>query len=259
MVVRRVKAGPTGCRQGGSTGTVDRCARLDLVTLSPIFFGPGSHLSAHGFLYRLMTEHPTSRLSDGVAGVILAGGKNSRMGGQDKAFLCVDGETVFARTLAVLRQCFRQVVVVSNAPEKYRGFAVAVTGDELPGLGPLGGLHAGLGLVATPYVFVAACDMPFLRPEPIRFLLSRLKDQEAIVPCWAGDVEPLHAIYATHLRQRIRGLVAEGRVAIRDLLARIRVEYVPESALKRITGAEESFRNVNTPEEAARFAVRLGG
>jgi molybdopterin-guanine dinucleotide biosynthesis protein A len=159
----------------------------------------------------------------------------------------------------VLEQCFRQVVVVSNTPEKYRPFAIEVAGDELPGLGPLGGLHAGLGLVRTPYAFVAACDMPFLRPEPIRFLMSRLKDQDAIVPCWAGDVEPLHALYATRLRAPIVAAVAEGARAIRDLLGQIRVEYVPESVLMRVAGAEESFRNVNTPEEAARFAVQVEG
>src|SRR5262245_10619683 len=124
--------------------------------------------------YRLMTEQHRSWLSDRIAGVILAGGKNSRMGGRDKAFLRVNGETVFARTLALLRACFPQVVVVSNAPEKYRGYAVEVTGDELPGLGPLGGVHAALGRVSLPYAFVTACDMPFLRPEPIEFLVSRV-------------------------------------------------------------------------------------
>jgi molybdopterin-guanine dinucleotide biosynthesis protein A len=206
-----------------------------------------------------MTEHPSRPLTDRVAGVILAGGRNSRMGGRDKAFLHVEGQTVLARALAVLRRCFAQVVVVSNTPEKYRGFDVEVTADELPGLGPLGGIHAGLGRVRTPYAFVAACDMPFLRPEPILFLLSQLRDQEAIVPCWDGDIEPLHAIYATALRGRIEAAVAQGVRAIRDFLPRVRVDLLPQALMEEVVGAEESFRNVNTPEEAARFAVRLGG
>jgi molybdopterin-guanine dinucleotide biosynthesis protein A len=206
-----------------------------------------------------MTEHPSRPLTDRVAGVILAGGRNSRMGGRDKAFLHVEGQTVLARALAVLRRCFTQVVVVSNTPEKYRGFDVEVTADELPGLGPLGGIHAGLGRVRTPYAFVAACDMPFLRPEPILFLLSQLRDQEAIVPCWDGDIEPLHAIYATALRGRIEAAVAQGVRAIRDFLPRVRVDLLPQALMEEVVGAEESFRNVNTPEEAARFAVRLGG
>ena len=203
---------------------------------------------------------PASRwLDDRVAGVVLAGGKNSRMGGRDKAFLRVDGEVVVARILSVLRECFEQVVVVSNKPDKYAPFGVEVTHDELLGYGPLGGLHAALGKVRTPYAFVVACDMPFLRPEPIRFLVSQLNGQEAIVPCWGGDIEPLHAIYGAALRPRIAAMLAEGACGLRDFLPHVRAHYVPEAMMKRIDGAEESFRNVNTPEEAARYAVLLAG
>jgi molybdopterin-guanine dinucleotide biosynthesis protein A len=207
-----------------------------------------------------MTEQHRRWLSNDVAGVILAGGRNSRMGGRDKAFLKVGGETVFARTLRVLQECFAQVVVVSNTPEKYGGFDVEVTPDELVGVGPLGGLHAALGRVRTPFAFVAACDMPFLRAEAIRFLVSRLRDQDAVVPYWDDDIEPLHALYAASLRPQIAlAVAAHGARAIRDFLPLVRVEYVAESLMRSIDGAEESFRNVNTPEEAARFAVQLGG
>jgi molybdopterin-guanine dinucleotide biosynthesis protein A len=206
-----------------------------------------------------MTEHPSRWLSTRVAGVILAGGRNSRMGGLDKAFLRVDGQTVLSRTLAVLQRCFAQVIVVSNSPAKYADFAVEVTADELRGVGPLGGLHAGLGRIDTPYAFVTACDMPFLRVEPIRCLVARLRDQEAIVPWWDGDIEPLHAIYATRLRPRIAAAVAGGVRALRDFLPEIDVDYVSQAEMEHVAGAEESFRNVNTPEDAARFAVQVGG
>lgn len=204
-----------------------------------------------------MTEHPSRWLSTRVAGVILAGGRNSRMGGRDKAFLRVNGETVFTRTLAVLRRCFAEIVVVSNAPHKYAGFAVEVIADELPGCGPLGGLHAALGRITRPYAFVAACDMPFLHPEPIRYLTAQLRDQDAIVPRWDGDIEPLHALYAARLRPRIADAVLRGARAMRDFLPQIAVEYVSQAAMERVAGAAEAFRNVNTPEDAARFAVQV--
>lgn len=204
-----------------------------------------------------MTEHLSRWLSSRVAGVVLAGGRNSRMGGHDKAFLRVNGETVFARTLGVLRPCFAQVVVVSNTPEKYAEFTVDVIADELRDCGPLGGLHAALGRISAPYAFVTACDMPFLHVEPIRYLVSHLRDQDAIVPWWAGDIEPLHALYAARLRARIAESVARGARAMRDFLPQIAVEYVPQAAMERVTGAAEAFRNVNTPEDAARFAVQV--
>lgn len=204
-----------------------------------------------------MTEHPSRWLSTRVGGVILAGGRNSRMGGRDKAFLRVDGETVFARTLNVLQRCFAEVIVVSNTPDKYAEFAVDVVADELRGCGPLGGLHAGLGRISAPYAFVTACDMPFLRVEPIQYLVSHLRDQDAIVPQWGGDIEPLHALYATRLRTRIAEAVGQGARAMREFLPQIAVEYVAQAAMERVTGAAEAFRNVNTPEDAARFAVQV--
>jgi molybdopterin-guanine dinucleotide biosynthesis protein A len=203
------------------------------------------------------SEHRPRRswLSERVAGVILAGGRNSRMGGADKAFLTVNGETVFARTLHLFRRCFPQVVVVSNRPEKYKRFAVQVTTDEFPGCGPLAGIHAALGLVHLPYVFVAACDMPFLRVEPIAFLTAQLHGQDAVIAYWDGDIEPLHALYATSLRTRMGDALRHGVSAIRDFLPQVQVQYIPEAVMQSVAGADESFRNINTPEEAARFAV----
>ena len=197
------------------------------------------------------------RLSDRVAGVILAGGQNRRMGGADKAFLTVDGQTVFERTLGVLRTCFPQVVVVSNRPQKYASFDVQVTSDEFVGQGPLAGIHAALGVVRHPHAFVVACDMPFLRIEPIAFLVQRVASQDAIVPWWDGDIEPLHAVYASRLREPMGEFLQRGARGIREFLPNIAVEYVAEAAMRQVEGAGESFRNVNTPEEAARFSVRV--
>lgn len=194
-----------------------------------------------------------------IAAIVLAGGKNTRMGGRDKAFLTVEGRTVFARTLAVLRQCFAHIVVVTNRPEKFARYNVEVATDELPSLGPLSGLHAGLGRIRAPRAFVVACDMPFLSPEPIRFLVSRADDQDAVVPCWNGDIEPLHAVYSAALRPRIAEAVAAGARAVRELLPGLRVDYVPEEVMRLVQGAEEALRNVNTPEDAARFSVQVGG
>lgn len=203
-----------------------------------------------------MSPSSSHRLSERIAGIVLAGGKNSRMGGEDKAFLRVGQQTIFERTLALFQAAFPEVVVVSNAPSKYRHYPVRVVTDEIPGGGPLSGLHAGMGCVTRPYVFVAACDMPYLRPEPIAFLVNRLVDQEAIIPTWEGDIEPLHSVYAAALRPRIEAALRNGVRAIRDFLPGVRVDYVSEAELRRVVGAAESFRNVNTPEEAALYDVQ---
>lgn len=190
-----------------------------------------------------------------MAGIVLAGGKNTRMGGEDKAFLRVDRRPIVERTLELFRAVFAQVVVVSNAPEKYDAYDVDVVGDEFPDGGPLAGIHSGLGRVRSPHAFVAACDMPYLRADAIEFLARRLRDQEAIIPMWDGDIEPLHAVYASALRPRIEDALRRGVRGIREFLPEARVEYIPEAEMRLVRGAAESFCNVNTPEEATRHAV----
>ena len=177
------------------------------------------------------------------------------MGGHDKAFLRVGHRPIVERTLDLFRDVFSEIVVVSNTPDKYAGYGVEVEGDEFLGAGPLAGIHSGLGRVRAPYAFVVACDMPYLRPEAIAFLLDRVSDQEALIPIWDGDIEPLHAVYATALRPRIEAALRRGVRGIREFLPTARVEYVSEADLRDVRGAAESFCNVNTPEEAARHDV----
>jgi len=200
-----------------------------------------------------MTRQPW--LAEHVGAVILAGGRSTRMGGTDKAFLRVGEQPVVERTLQLLHAAFPEVVIVSNQPGKYAGFGVPVAVDQVPYGGPLAGMQVGLRMLRRPYAFVVACDMPFLHREPISYLVHRIGTQEAIIPRWEDDIEPLHAIYATALASRIDLAIESGVRAIRDFLPGVDVDYVAESEMRAVAGAEESFRNVNTPEEAARYAI----
>src|SRR5439155_1414879 len=86
-------------------------------------------------------------------------------------------------------------------PERFHGLAVDTVADRFPGAGPLAGIHAALLAARHPHAFVAACDMPGLDADVIRFLLARIGDADAVVPRWDGDVEPLHAVYAGARRE----------------------------------------------------------
>src|SRR6185295_19575740 len=103
-----------------------------------------------------MRSSAGTKPTDRVAGIVLAGGKNSRMGGEDKAFLRVEQRPIVERTLELFRRVFREVVVVSNKPGKYADYGVDVVADEFPEVGPLAGIHAGLGRIAATYAFVVA-------------------------------------------------------------------------------------------------------
>lgn len=193
-----------------------------------------------------------------VTGVILAGGRASRMGGRDKAFAAVGGEPIAVRTVRLFRELFPQVVVATNRPERFRGLGVETVGDVFPGCGPLAGIHAATAVSRHPQVFVVACDMPGLDADVIRFLVARIDGvADAIVPCWDGDVEPLHAVYAARCLPAMEASLRAGRHAMRDFLGTIRVDYVSETDLRAVRGAAASLTNVNTPEELAAVGGRF--
>jgi molybdopterin-guanine dinucleotide biosynthesis protein A len=193
------------------------------------------------------------RARDGVpvTGVVLAGGRASRMGGRDKAFAAVGGEPIAARTLRLFRTLFPHVVVVTNRPERFRALGAETVADVFPGAGPLAGIHAAMRVARHSHVFVAACDMPGLEADVIRFLVGRLGGAAAIVPRWDGDVEPLHAVYAVRILPVVEECLRAGRYALRDLLPLVSVDYVGEDLLRGIRGTARSMLNVNTPEELA--------
>jgi molybdopterin-guanine dinucleotide biosynthesis protein A len=134
---------------------------------------------------------------------------------------------------------------------------VETVADRFPGCGPLAGIHAGLLASHHPHAFVVACDMPGLDLGVIRFLLGRIGTADAIVPCWEGDVEPLHAVYATRCAPLMEAHLRAGRHAVRDFLAAVSVDWVQESELQAVRGTAASLLNVNTPEELAAAGGRF--
>ncbi len=163
------------------------------------------------------------------------------------------------RTIRLFRELFPQVMIATNRPERFRALGVETVVDRVPGSGPLGGIHAAMLASRWPHIFVAACDMPGLDAEVIRFLLRRIGRADAVVPCWEQDVEPLHAVYALRSLPVIEEALRAGRHALRDVLARLDVDYVGEDDLRQVGGTARSFINVNTPEELAKVGGRFEG
>ena len=192
-----------------------------------------------------------------TAGVILAGGRASRMGGRDKAFAAIGGEPIAVRTVRLFQGLFEQVIVSTNRPERFDGFGVDTVPDLRQGCGPLAGIEAAMLASRHPWVFVVACDMPGLDADVIRWLLARPRAADAVVPRWEADVEPLHALYGVHTLPAVQACLGTGRQAMRDFLSAIRVDYVEEDELRALRGAARSLLNVNTPEELAALGGRF--
>src|SRR5437867_107392 len=114
--------------------------------------------------------------------------------GADKAQLLFEGQALIERCVQTLEQCFARNIVIANQPA-LELLDLPVFADDVPNLGPIGGLLTALRYAETPAICLVACDMPFLNARLIRDMAAVIREHEAVVPQIGGRFEPLHAVY----------------------------------------------------------------
>jgi len=199
----------------------------------------------------------SSMMDTACTGVILAGGLNSRFGGQPKALLEVGGRRIIDRVLDTFGEVFDRVLLVTNDPVRYLPWDLQMVSDIHPVRSARAGLHAGLFYVRTPFAFFSACDAPFIRPELVRAVVERIRpDIDIVMPRNAVGNEPLSAAYARRCLDPIQRQLVAGDLKIDRFFSKMRVRWVSEKQLRAVDPQLESFINVNTPEDLARARQR---
>lgn len=184
-----------------------------------------------------------------VTVIVLAGGRGSRMKA-DKAGLPLPDGTLLERVLGQVGPLFDEVLVSvspgQNITARYGPAAKACSPDprtvpdEIPDLGPLGGILAGLRTAVNDVCAVVACDIPDIHAPLLRKLVRAASDTEIAVPVTAqGKFEPLFAVYTRTVIPKIEELVRDGERSLIPLFGRCRTVRVP----LRVTGW---LRNLNT-------------
>ena len=182
-----------------------------------------------------------------VTGILLAGGKSRRMG-EDKRHLVVGEQTLLERGLAVLRSTFQDVLVVIAQDSSPLGVDARVVRDLVPDCGSLGGLYSGLMQATTPWVFVVACDMPFLNQTVIAQFTSRKATADIVMAKLDARLHPMHALYGKQCLPVLEQMVLVRQLKIQEMVSQssLRVRYVTEADLLTIDPSGRSFYNVNT-------------
>lgn len=155
--------------------------------------------------------------------------------------------------LAVLEQGFRRsdILIVTNSPDDYAYLGTKLTEDQVKGKGPLGGLQAALSYATTPYIFLLGCDMPFIRWDVIAYMIAELKDSDVLVPCIAGKMEPLHAIYAKRCLSKLDYYLQNSNPRLNCFFSEVRVDYIDELVFQSFDAELKFFSNINNREELA--------
>lgn len=183
-----------------------------------------------------------------MTGVILAGGRNSRMG-RNKADLPWKSSDFLHTILEQLSHFCDELIVSANHPVQISGYAVKVVPDLIPACGPLSGIHAALTAASSEFSFVTACDMPYISDLAARHLCSLADGWDIVVPVSGQRPEPLFACYAKTCLPCIETMLVQNQRKTANLFPLVRCRQVPVEELAKFDPGLQLLRNINNPEE----------
>ncbi|MEO0230231.1 MAG: molybdenum cofactor guanylyltransferase [candidate division WOR-3 bacterium] len=181
--------------------------------------------------------------------IILAGGRSRRMG-QLKPHLLINNKRLIDIVASRIASLFSRVIVVSKKGmppiENYD-----VVYDDYDEYSPLLGILVGLKYSESLVNFIIACDMPFVQPELVQFLLRMAEDRDAdvVVPVNNGFYEPLCAVYSKRCIPFIEEEISQGNLKVTSFYPKVNTVSVPEYLLRQYDASLWSFFNINTKED----------
>lgn len=214
--------------------------------------GAPKHRSTCARSSRIVPPHSTPRRG----AVVLAGGRSTRFGEQDKVLTDLAGVPMVRRVVERLADIDELVVScrgdqTAAIDRTLAGMEARIIEDPKPGGGPLVGARAGLGALDTEYAAVVAADMPFVDAAFLSHLFERAAGHGAAVPRHEGWLQPTQAVYRTDaMADACASALSRGDRELRAALAAldcvvVTADEIPEYADLR------TFTNLNTREEFA--------
>ena len=185
-----------------------------------------------------------------VSGVILAGGKSTRLG-FDKSIVPFIDRPLIAWVVDVMCSITDDCIIVTNEPGKFASMFedVRFVQDALPIAATLVGIYSGLLAARYSHALVVGCDMPFLNRKLLQYLINRVPDCDVVIPRHEKGLESLHAVYSKACLSPIKNLLQQEKVRVTRFFSEVDVCYVEERTLQQFDPQKLSLVNINTPED----------
>ena len=193
-----------------------------------------------------------------ATGIVLAGGRSRRFGG-DKLAEEIGGRSLLHHPiLRLLEVCERVVVVLgadSGEPSMPDRSRVTITRDARPDEGPLRGIAAGLEVTDRAWAAVAGGDMPDLQPDVLREMLRAARETGAVAVALSdgGEARPLPLVVATDRgRDAVATLLDAGERSLRQLLDAVTTVVVDEPSWTSLDPERRTLVDVDEPRDVER-------
>lgn len=198
-----------------------------------------------------------SRWQNRITPFILSGGKSRRMG-TNKSFVSLSGRPLIEIVKEKVDGIFAKTpIIITNHFDDYEYLGCEMVADIIKDQGPLAGIHAALLSSPTPYIFVFACDMPFIEESFVHYMLKRLGQEDVLIPRHRENVEPLHAVYSKQCLGAIEAHLHQERRCVQSFFPHVNIAYVEQDEMDRLKLPDWYFLNVNTKEDLNRAVLYL--
>jgi molybdopterin-guanine dinucleotide biosynthesis protein A len=193
------------------------------------------------------------KMNPSVTGIILAGGRNTRFSGINKALIRVAGRCILDGIYDVFSELFEEIILVTNDPVQYLEWDLNIVTDLFPIRSSLTGIHTGLFYMTNPYGFFAACDTPFLKKGLVQTILDSIEPGvDIVIPETSKGLEPLCSVYSKQCLKPVEQQLVKQQLRIRHVFQKVCIKKLPEPVLRKADPDLLSFSNINTPEDLAR-------
>ncbi|WOD19262.1 molybdenum cofactor guanylyltransferase MobA [Paraburkholderia kirstenboschensis] len=202
-------------------------------------------------------EQAAAPTREQITGLLLAGGRGTRMGGADKGLQTLHGEPLATHVLKRLAPQTGALLISANRhPDIYAAlggpFGAEIVADTLPEFpGPLAGLLAGLRATRNEYLLSAPCDTPWLPGDLAARLAQALAANAADIATVTtieadGNVSlhPVFALLRTGLADDLAAFLAAGE-------RKVRAWYARHKTVEVAFTDERAFYNINSLQELA--------
>ena len=189
--------------------------------------------------------------------IILAGGRGKRLGYKEKALIPINGKPIIEHTIEILEGVVNEIIVSvrddgqKQLLEEYTTGRIVVV-DKYVDAGPLAGILEGLGAAGGEYVFVVACDMPFINIGVVEFLFKSAKGHDGALPVGDdGIYEPLHAVYRTGpmLVSTEKSIEQGERFILAPIFDLEDMVFIEMDKIRELDPKLNTFLNINTLED----------
>lgn len=190
-----------------------------------------------------------------ITGIILAGGRARRMGGQDKGLIQLARKPMIEYVLNAIEPQVDAIIINANRNQKVYGkYGYPVVADQIGGYcGPLAGMASGLQAAKTPFIVTAPCDTPLIPDDLVHKLYSILQDEDAEI-CTVhanGRLQPVFTLMKSELLSSMLDFLNSGERKIDKWFEKHRL------AIADFSEQAETFININSAAELAAIELKL--